>query len=192
MKSRALLKLGLAAHLLLVVFVASRDLLDDIAQGYTYLPSGPARVAGKIMAVPDNFFGGNPSISKEAIALYLNSAGIESGYSYFAPNVPANYKLVFQVHFPDGHVENALPEVRSFEAGLRLVGILDEIGRTNVALLRTELLRMLTYAVWKTHPDAQMIRAVFGVLELPAPKEVLAGIPSSYQFLFAADFRFRS
>ena len=47
-----------------------------------------------------------------------NIAGIETGYGYFAPNVPGGYRLVFELHYPDGRVEYELPSVSSAAAGL--------------------------------------------------------------------------
>ena len=52
----------------------------------------------------------NPA--REALATYLHIAGIESGYGYFAPNVPGSYKLVFELHYPDGRVQYELPHVQ--------------------------------------------------------------------------------
>ena len=67
---------------------------------------------------------------REALNTYVKLAGIETGYGYFAPNVPGGYRLVFELHYPDGRVEYELPSVRSAAAGLRIAGLLDSIGRT--------------------------------------------------------------
>src|SRR5436305_4514001 len=50
---------------------------------------------------------------RNALAVYLHVAGIEGGYGFFAPNVPDNYKLVFELHYPDGRTEYDLPRVSS-------------------------------------------------------------------------------
>ena len=55
---------------------------------------------------------------RQALATYLHIAGIETGYGYFAPNVPGSYKLVFELHYPDGRVEYELPSVSSAAAGV--------------------------------------------------------------------------
>ena len=47
---------------------------------------------------------------RQTVSAYLNLAGIEAGYSYFAPNIPDNYKIVFELHYPDGRTEIELPE----------------------------------------------------------------------------------
>ena len=37
----------------------------------------------------------------EALNTYMQLAGIETGYGYFAPNVPGGYRLVFELHYPE-------------------------------------------------------------------------------------------
>lgn len=122
------------------------------------------------------------------IATYLHVAGVERGYGYFAPNVPGSYKLVFELHYPDGRVEYELPRVSSAAAGLRVSGLLDEIGRTSYDPLREYLVKIVTRSVWSEHPDAARIRAVFGSLNLPSINEFENGKRESYDFLYAYDF----
>ncbi|PYI43842.1 MAG: hypothetical protein DMC57_03470, partial [Verrucomicrobia bacterium] len=73
---------------------------------------------------------------RRTLLTYLHVTGIERGYGYFAPNVPGSYKLIFELHYPDGTVEYAIPEVGSAAGELRLTGLLDEIGRTRHDKLR--------------------------------------------------------
>ncbi len=56
---------------------------------------------------------------RNGITVYLHCAGIEAGYGFFAPNVPANYKLVFELRYPDGRTEYNIPRVGSAATGLR-------------------------------------------------------------------------
>jgi hypothetical protein len=183
----------LAAHLALITAIASRDQLADIGQGYTYLPESVVRVSNKVESMVGLLLGEASSFNywQQAVALYSNSAGIESGYGYFAPNVPDNYKVVFELHYPDGRVEYELPQVQNREGGLRLSSLLDVIGRTQIPLLREELLRMLAYSAWQRHPTAEMIRAVLGIMQMPGVDDFLRGAEESYEFLYAYDFRFR-
>jgi len=118
----------------------------------------------------------------------LNIAGIERGYGYFAPNVPGSYKLVFELHYRDGRVEHELPHVNNAAAGLRVAGLLDEIGRTRYDPLREYMVKLLAYSAWSEHPDAEMVRAVFGSISLPSISEFESGKRESYQFLYAYDF----
>ncbi len=83
----------------------------------------------------------------------LQLAGIEAGYGYFAPNVPGSYRLVFELHYPNGRVGYELPSVSSAAAGLRIAGLLDNIGRTPYDALREILVKMLAQSVWREHPD---------------------------------------
>jgi hypothetical protein len=127
---------------------------------------------------------------RQGVSTYTHLAGIESGYSFFAPNVPNNYKLVFEVHYPDGRVEYELPHVGSSGGGLRLATLLDNIGETRYDALREVMVKMVAYSIWRKHPDATMVRAVLGFVTLPTAAEFRSGTSESYEFLYAYDFRF--
>jgi hypothetical protein len=125
---------------------------------------------------------------RQLVVAYLHIAGIETGYGYFAPNVPGGYKLVFELHYPDGHVEYELPRVNSAAAGLRIVRLLDEIGRTPYDMLREHLIKTMAQSIWGEHPEVKTIRAVFGSIKLPNISEFEQGKRESYEFLYAYDF----
>ena len=73
---------------------------------------------------------------REGLAAYANGAGIELGYSYFAPRIPGNAKLVFELHYPDGRVEYDLPHVAGAAAGYRVATLLDNLLEIHYARLR--------------------------------------------------------
>jgi hypothetical protein len=125
---------------------------------------------------------------RRALLTYLHAAGIERGYGYFAPNVPPSYKLVFELHYPDGRLEYELPGGDSASADLRLAALLDEIGRTRVDALREYLVKMLARSTWGEHPEVKTMRAVFGLRNLPSIDEFEQGAKESYEFLYAYDF----
>lgn len=128
---------------------------------------------------------------RQALATYLHIAGIETGYGYFAPNVPGSYKLVFELHYPDGRVEYELPRVNSAAAGFRVAGLLDEIGRTRYDALREHLVKRLAQSIWREHPEVETIRAVFGSITLPSISGFERGKRESYDFLYGYDFSLR-
>jgi hypothetical protein len=125
---------------------------------------------------------------REALNTYVQLAGIETGYGYFAPNVPAGYRLVFELHYPDDRVEYELPSVRSAAAGLRIAGLLDSIGRTRYDPLREILVKTLAQSIWRHHPDIESVRAIVGSIRLPTAREFTEGKRESYEFLYAYDF----
>ena len=125
---------------------------------------------------------------RESVSAYAHAAGIESGYGYFAPNVPGSYALVFELHYPDGRVEYELPSVRSAAAGLRMAGLLDDIGRTPYEALREILVKTLAQSVWRDHPDVESVRAIVGSIRLPTAREFTKGKRQSYEFVYAYDF----
>jgi len=181
-------------HFLLIIAVSSRETVWLIRQGLTIFRSsfkGRTPAAGTDVASVPRQNLATSNLLRRALATYLHIAGIERGYGYFAPNVPAGYKLIFELHYPDGRVAYRLPRVHSAAAGLRLAGLLDEIGRTGYDPLREYLVKMLARPVWREHPEATTISAVFGSINLPSINEFEHGARESYQFLYAYDFSVR-
>lgn len=127
---------------------------------------------------------------RNAITVYLHGTGIEAGYGFFAPNVPANYKLVFELHYSDGRTEYEIPRVSSAAAGLRFAGLLDQLAELSYAPLREAMVKIIAYSIWQEHPQVTMIRAYLGRAVLPTPAEFENGSKGSYELLFAYDFTF--
>ena len=102
-------------HFLLIVTVCSRETLWLIARGLTIFPSSfksYAPIAGTEVATVtgQNLATLNPL--QRAFATYLHIAGIERGYGYFAPNVPAGQsseRPVPQYPFPRPGQYSTLP-----------------------------------------------------------------------------------
>ena len=193
LKHKPLYLACLVLHLGIIFVIGIRDCVGFVARGYTWLPSlfqGPAQKAELVLwgARGDN--AGPPAPAAQALAVYTRAAGIESGYAFFAPNVPDNHKLVFELHYPDGRLEYDLPHVSSDSAGLRLAVLLDNLGDTRSDELREVIIRMISSTLWRAHPDANMVRAVFGLRQLPSADQVRRGEKESDQFLYAYDFVF--
>ena len=178
-------------HFLLIISFSCRETLRLVAQGPTIFPasfksfSQEAETAVSF-ALGQHLAASNPI--RQALATYLHLAGIETAYGYFAPNVPGSYRLVFELHYPDGRVEYELPSVGGAAAGLRIASLLDKIGRTPFDVLREHLVKMLALSIWREHPEVKTIRAVFGSVSLPSVKEFEHGKRRSYEFLYAYDF----
>jgi hypothetical protein len=178
-------------HFLLIVSFSCRETLRLVAQGPTIFPACVRSLAQKAetavsVALGQHLASSNPI--RQALATYLHLAGIETGYGYFAPNVPGSYKLVFELHYPDGRVQYELPSVSGAAAGLRLAGLLDTIGRTRHDVLREYLAKTLARSIWREHPEVQTVRAVFGSIRLPTVSEFEHGQRGSYEFMYAYDF----
>jgi hypothetical protein len=178
-------------HFLLIVSFSCREILRLVAQGPTIFPASFKSFSQKAetvvsIALGQHLAGSNPI--RQALATYLHLAGIETGYGYFAPNVPGSYRLVFELHYPDGRVEYELPSVSGAAAGLRLASLLDKIGRTPYDALREHLVKMLALSIWREHPEVKTVRAVFGSIRLPTVSQFEHGQRESYEFLYAYDF----
>ncbi len=186
---------GFFLHFLLIFSVSCRDSFWLLATSGNLLPRsfdkywrGGGAIASA--ALGEQLAASNPV--RQAVAAYTHSTGIAAGYSFFAPNVPNSYKLVFELHYPGGRVEYALPQVGETATGLRLSNLFDNIGRTGYGPLRELMLKMLAYSIWREHQEATTIRAVFGVVHLPTIEDFEHGKKESYEFLYAYDFKFRS
>jgi hypothetical protein len=180
-----------ALHLLLIVSFSCSDTLQLLALGQTILPSWFKEFSKPAETIVSTALGQSLSTSnpvREALVTYLHVAGIETGYGYFAPNVPGSYKVVFELRYADGRVQYELPSVRSAAAGLRIAGMLDGIGRTPYDALREILVKTLAQSVWHEHPDVESVRAIIGSIRLPTTREFKEGQRESYEFLYAYDF----
>jgi hypothetical protein len=182
-------------HFALVVTIACQQTFWILAQGYTALPHSLDRYWRRAAEITTIALGQDLSLShpaRKVLTAYLHGTGIEGGYGFFAPNVPSSYKLVFELHYPDGRVEYDLPHVSGPATGLRLTSLLDRIGRCQYEPLREVMLKMLAYSAWQEHPEAVTIRAVFGYVDVPNPLELNEGKKEAYTFLYAYDFTFPS
>jgi hypothetical protein len=178
-------------HFLLTISFSCRETLRLVAQGPTIFPPSFKSFSQKAETAVSVALGQHLAASnaiRQALATYLHLAGIETGYGYFAPNVPGSYKLVFELHYPDGRIEYELPSVSGAAAGLRIAGLLDNIGRTRYDALREILVKTLAQSVWREHPDIKSVRAIFGSITLPTVTEFEDGKRESYEFLYAYDF----
>jgi hypothetical protein len=178
-------------HFLIIVIISCRETFWLVAHGLTMLPSPFRPYAEKAETVASDALAQNlPGSSpvRRALLTYLHIAGIDRGYGYFAPNVPVSYRLVFELHYPDGRVEYEVPGGNTAAADLRLAALLDEIGRTHVDALREYLVKLLARATWLEHPDVKTMRAIFGSRYLPSIDEFERGARESYEFLYAYDF----
>jgi hypothetical protein len=180
-------------HFLLIVSVCTRDTCTIVADGFTSLPDSFKKY-GEIGAEASGIVLGDTLPIHHPIrqteTIYLNAGGIELGYSFFAPAIPSSFKLVFEIHYPDGHVEYDLPRVHEGGGGSRLVRCLEQIGRLEYEPLREMMLKMLAYREWQEHPNATHIRAVFGFIQIPTRGEAQQGKTETYRFLYAYDFGF--
>ena len=184
---------GVIFHLLLVLIVSCRDTFAVLSKGHTLFPSnldsswrGAERVTTTVIGqdLPKS----NPL--HQGLGAYLNAAGIDAGYGFFAPHVPGTYKLVFELHYRDGRIEYETPSVKTGSARLHLVSLLDFIGQVEDGVVREGMIKFLVYATWREHHDVSMIRAIFGTVDFPTAKEFERGKRESYQVLYAYDVTF--
>ena len=180
-------------HFVLIGAVCCRDAFTVAAQGGTLLPQQfqPWSQRSKIFVegvLGQDLSKRNPI--RQITGAFVNCAGIQSGYGFFAPNIPGTNELTFELHYADGHVENRSPNVHGTAAALRLVSLLDLIVRLEDESVREGLIKYLAYAVWREHPDVASIRATLGTINFPPPAQFARGERESYRASHVYDFTF--
>src|SRR6476469_3224428 len=94
-------------HFFLVTAVCFAGLFSLIAERATILPSALDTYARKAELLAAWLLGKHRPVSspvRRSIATYLHAAGIQSGYTFFAPNIPGYHKLIFELNYQDGRV----------------------------------------------------------------------------------------
>ena len=170
-----------------------RDTFTVIVQGNTLLPKRFENASQRGERFVDEALGqtlskGNPL--RRTVGAYVNAAGIETGYGFFAPNIPGTNELTFELHYGDGRVENRTASVHGSAAALRLASLFDLIVRLEDETVREGLIKYLAYAVWREHPDVASIRATLGTINFPSPAEFARGERESHRASHVYDFIF--
>jgi hypothetical protein len=181
-------------HFFLVTLVCCRGLFWLLAQHLTILPSALDKYGREGESVAAAMLGKNMAASnpvRQSIATYLHAAGSQSGYGFFAPNVPGYHKLTLELHHDDGRIEYGLPRVSGAAADLHLATLLDRLAEPGYEPLREIVVKMLVFSNWREHPDVKRIRADFGSVNLPSVDDFQRGKRESFEPLFTYDFSLR-
>jgi hypothetical protein len=181
-------------HFLLITAVCFAGVLSLIAEGATMLPSALEPYARKAEVAAAWLLGKEAAASsrvRRGIATYLHAAGIQAGYTFFAPNVPGYHKLTLELFYEDGRVEHESPHLRSKAAALRLDSLLGRLADERYEPIREVVIKMLAFSVWREHPDVKKVRAVFGSVTPPGMTEFEQGKAETFQPMFSFDFSLR-
>ena len=131
------------------------------------------------------------SLLRRSISTYLHAAGIQAGYTFFAPNVPGHHRLNLELFYEDGRVKYESPRVRSKAATRRLESLLDRLAEQRYEPVREVLVKRLAFSVWREHPEVKRIRATFGSVSQPGINEFEQGKTETFQPMFSFDFILR-
>jgi hypothetical protein len=181
-------------HFFLITAVCFAGIFSLVAEGATTLPSALDQYARKAELVGAWLLGKQAAASspvRRGIATYLHAAGIQAGYTFFAPNIPSYHRLSLELYYDDGRVEYDSPHVRGKAAALRLDSLLDRLADPLYEPLREVVVKMLAFSVWREHPDVRKIRAIFGSVNQPEISDFEHGKRESFQPLFSFDFSLR-
>ena len=178
-------------HFSLITAVCFAGIFSLVAEGTTMLPSGlekGARRAELLAAFVLGKEGAASSPVRQGIATYLHAAGIQAGYSFFAPNVPDYHKLTLELYYEDGRVEYESPHVSGRATALRMDSLLSRLADNHYEPLREVVVKMLALSVWRERPDVKKIRATFGLVTPPSISDFEHAKGESFQPLFSYDF----
>jgi hypothetical protein len=194
MVSKAIYAAWFGIHFFLVTAVCLAGIFSLIAESSTILPSACEKSAreAELLAswlLAKQAVASNPI--RQGIATYLHAAGIQAGYSFFAPNVPSQHRLTLELFYDDGRVEYESPHVRSRAAALRLDSLLDRLAEERYEPVREVLVKSLAFSVWRQHPDVKKIHATFGSVNPPEMNEFEHGKAETFQPMFSFDLSLR-
>ncbi len=181
-------------HFILVTAVCLAGVFWLMAEGSTILPSTLDKYARNADLIASWFLGKQARESNPlrlGIATYLHAVGVQAGYSFFAPNVPSQHRLTFELFHRDGRVEYESPHVRSRAGALRLESLLDRLAEQRYEPAREVLVKMLAFSVWREHPDVKRVRATFQTVHLPSIREFEQGKAETLEPMFSFDFSVR-
>ena len=181
-------------HFFLITAVCFSGLFSLVAEGATVLPLALNNYARKAELIAAFVLGKEAAASspmRRGIATYLHAAGLQAGYSFFAPNIPGYHKLTLELYYEDGRVEYESPRVTGEAAGLRLDNLLDRLADNRYEPLREVVVKMLALSVWRERPDVKKIRATFGSVSPPSISDFEHGKGELFQPMFSYDFSLR-
>jgi hypothetical protein len=181
-------------HFFLITAVCLAGVFWLIAERSTILPSAWDEYARKAQLVASWCLGKEASASNPvrlATATYLHAAGIQAGYTFFAPNVPSRHRLSLELFYDDGRVEYESPRARSRAAALPLDSLLDRLADDRYEPVREVLVKRLAFSVWREHPDAKKVRATFGSVNPPGLNEFEKGKTETFEPMFIFNFSVR-
>jgi hypothetical protein len=181
-------------HFFLITAVCFAGLFSLVAEGATILPSALDKYARKAELLAAWLLGKQAAASnpvRRGMGTYLHAAAIQSGYTFFAPNIPGYHKLTLKLYYQDGRVEYDSPHVSSRAAALRLDSLLDRLADNRYEPLREVVVKMLALSVWREHPDVKKIQATLGSVSPPSISDFERGKGESFQPAFSYDFSLR-
>src|SRR3979490_775100 len=92
-------------HFFLITAVCLAGIFSLVAEGATMSPAALQKYARSAELIAAFVLGKQAAASspvRQGIATYLHAAGIQAGYTFFAPNIPSYHKLTLELNYADG------------------------------------------------------------------------------------------
>jgi hypothetical protein len=173
-------------HIAVVIAICAGETARLIRSGLTVVPITRVRAASSLEL---------PARSTAARWLvrlrrtYLHAAGVESGYGFFAPNIPPFYRLSVTVGDEHGTLQQGILSPTRGEKDLRLASFLDSLGRRAGGDVRNVMFTLLGEALFAEHPRAASIRVQVDKVTRPDIRRFRRGEKETTELAYAYEFR---
>ncbi|WP_431292167.1 hypothetical protein [Pedobacter sp. P26] len=186
---KIILVAGMLIHYLLLSFVNIDTTLDCIVNNKGILLVEMEQSTYQPIKKKLDFVLGKTDYKfNDYLNYYLAYTGTETGYGFFAPNVPTSYKLVFEYTLKNKQKITMIPQINSHELGLRLCNYYETIGKTDVELLRNSLIRFMMQEQMKGLENVVSAKAIFGLVLTPSLRNYTQSKNTVYQFMYAYEY----
>jgi hypothetical protein len=194
MTSKGIYVTWFGIHFFLITAVCFAGLFSLVVERATILPPAFDTYARKAELIAGWLLEKHAVASspvRRGVATYLHVAGIQSGYTFFAPNIPGYHKLILELSYQDGRIEYESPRFSGKAAALRLDSLLARLADDRYEPLREVVVKMLALSIWRERPDVKKIRATFGLVSPPSISDFEHGKGELFQPMFSYDFSLR-
>ena len=194
MLSKRIYAAWFVTHFSFIATVCFAGIFSLVAEGTTILPSAFQKYTRKGELIAALVLGKEAAASspvRQGIATFLQAAGIQAGYSFFAPNIPDYHKLILELYCADGRIEYESPHVIGRAAALHLDSLLSKLADKRYEPLREVVVKMLALSVWRERPDVKKIRATFGAVARLHPRLLSMERVKSFRPMLSYDFSLR-
>ncbi len=179
-----------ALHLSIIFAICCRDTFTVLSAGQVLWPDAWTRYSSKAQRTSEvlllrSLVRENPV--RQGLFAYLNMAGIENGYGFFAPRVPDAYQLRFELHYKDGSVGSEQLPGDAGVSALRVDSLLDVIGRADDAVVREGIIQLLADRIWEEHGNLERVRVFFETVSSPPWRDFAKGAQNSIEILYTYD-----
>ena len=183
--SKTALIIAAFGHFALLLAVSTKQFVQVATFNPQAQPNVARATTEPVIATRDS---ATPPLLATLSKTYLHLAGIESGYGFFAPNVPFGYRLTLELKDARGVLQTGVLSPERGETGLRLASFLDGLGSDSYRGIRDILFKLVAVSLFEANPEATRLDAVVETVRVPSPTQFQAGERRRYEIAYAYEF----